>query len=98
MESSFKLQIRRDGLSWREIEGEVVVLDLQSSNYLSLNATGSVLWQMLEGGATTEQLATALAEEFAIDRATAAADVEGFVATCREQGLLTFADSELSEL
>lgn len=97
MKSAHKLHIRPQGLTWREIEGEVVVLDLESSNYLSLNATGSMLWRMLDPGATREDLATRLTECFGVDPDTAARDVEAFVATCREQNLLAETDAETSE-
>jgi hypothetical protein len=48
---------RSADLSWREIDGEVIVLDLKSANYLRLNSTGAKLWTRLETGATVGQLA-----------------------------------------
>jgi hypothetical protein len=82
------LRLRQEGLNWREIDGEVVVLDVEQSHYLNLNPTGSVLWLMLAEGATARQLTDKLVAEFEIDDVTAHEDVASFVASCRENGLL----------
>ena len=82
------LRLREEGLNWREIDGEVVVLDTDQSHYLNLNPTGSVLWLMLAQGATERQLVDKLLEEFDVTEATAHDDVVTFVASCRENGLL----------
>jgi hypothetical protein len=87
-EDDVTLRLRAEGLNWREIDGEVVVLDTEQSHYLNLNPTGSVLWLLLADGATQQQLVSKLVEEFAVDESTARGDVLAFVASCRENGLL----------
>jgi hypothetical protein len=87
-EDDVTLRLRAEGLNWREIDGEVVVLDTEQSHYLNLNPTGSVLWLLLADGATQQQLVSKLVEEFAVDESTARGDVLAFVANCRENGLL----------
>lgn len=82
------LRLRDEGLNWREIDGEVVVLDVERSHYLNLNAAGCVLWLMLAEGATVDQLVDKLIEEFDVDEPTARGDVEGFIASCRDNELL----------
>jgi hypothetical protein len=82
------LRLREEGLNWREIDGEVVVLDVERSHYLNLNATGCVLWLLLAEGATQRQLVDKLIEEFDVDEPTACDDVETFLTSCRDNGLL----------
>ena len=82
------LRLRDEGLNWREIDGEVVVLDVERSHYLNLNETGTVLWLMLVEGATRLQLVDRLMQEFDVDQPTAHDDVEAFVTSCRDNGLL----------
>jgi hypothetical protein len=82
------LRLREEGLNWREIDGEVVVLDVEHSHYLNLNATGCVLWLLLAEGATNRQLVDKLIEEFDVDEPTARHDVETFLTSCRENGRL----------
>lgn len=87
-EDDATLRLRQEGLNWREIDGEVVVLDVERSHYLNLNATGCVLWLMLAEGATMRQLVDKLIQEFDVTEPRAREDVEGFIASCRESGLL----------
>ena len=87
------LRLREHGLNWREIDGEVVVLDVERSHYLNLNPTGCVLWLMLAEGSTKPQLVDKLTEEFDVDEETARDDVEAFLTTCRENDLLADARS-----
>jgi hypothetical protein len=72
----------------RGFEDETVILDLRSSTYFSTNATGTVLWRELERGTTRAQLIRALLNEFEVGEERAAADVDAFVAACRQRGLL----------
>lgn len=82
------LRLREEGLNWREIDGEVVVLDIERSHYLNLNATGCVLWLLLAEGATKRQLVVKLMQQFDVDEPTAREDVQTFLTSCRANGLL----------
>jgi coenzyme PQQ synthesis protein D (PqqD) len=82
------LRLRREGVTWLEVDGEVVALDAESSKYLSANASGAVLWQALAKGATRDELAEALTSTFGIDEATARGDVDAFVAELEARQLL----------
>jgi hypothetical protein len=86
------LRLREQGLNWREIDGEVVVLDTERSHYLNLNETGAVLWLMLVEGASKPQLVEKLIDTFDVDQLTAQNDVEVFVTSCRENGVLADPD------
>ena len=79
----------RDGeLEWREVEGEIVALDLRESTYLSVNRTGTVLWPRLAAGATRDELLAALTASFDVDAEAAGRDVDAFLAALRARGLL----------
>ena len=80
------MRLRREGVHWRRVDHEVVLLD--GTRYLSVNATGAELWPLLEAGADRDALVDRLRERFGLDRAHAAADVDGFTARLRDLGLL----------
>jgi hypothetical protein len=84
---TFKL--RGDALHWRQIEDEVVAVDMTTASYLGANPAGALLWPALADGATREELGALLVERFGIDEAQASADVEAFLAQLDEAGLLT---------
>jgi hypothetical protein len=82
------VRLRTASLEWRAVEGEIVALDLSSFEYLHLNRTGAVLWQLLAGGATRAQLARHLVETYGLPEDDAAADVDSFLASLDAQRLL----------
>lgn len=75
-------------LEWREVDGEVVALDLRSRTYLAVNRTGAALWSALVAGADREELAGRLVEAFDVSGEQAAADVEAFLDELSGQDLL----------
>ena len=83
-----QLKLRGEGLTWREIDDEVVALDIDSATYVSANASGRLLWKALAGGATREQLVGSLVETFGIDVERAGKDVDVFLADLEARGLL----------
>ena len=68
----------------RQIAGTWVVLPLgaattELSGMITLNETGVFLWKILENGATREELASALTEEYEVSFDEALADIDAFI-------------------
>lgn len=82
------MQIRTDGVTWQEIDGELVLLDLERSVYLTTNASGALLTKLLVEERSLDDLADALVTEFAIDRSDAVRDAQAFVDELTEHKLL----------
>jgi hypothetical protein len=82
-------RLRDDDLVFRDFGDEAIILDLQSSTYLSANAAAAVLWGRLEHGATRTALVESLLARFEVDRGRAEADVDRFIEAWRRQGLIT---------
>jgi hypothetical protein len=83
-----ELRLREDAIEWREVEGEIVALDLESSEYIAVNRTGAAIWPLLAEGARRDALAARLVVEYGIDEDSAARDVDAFVKTLSERDLL----------
>ena len=79
---------RGGDLSWREIDEEVIILDLRSATYLKLNPAGAVLWKRLEPGATLGQLTVTLAEQFGLVSEVAHGDAAAFLEVCASKGIV----------
>lgn len=82
------LRLNETALSWREVDGEIIALQHTSSEYLSTNGTGALLWKSLAEGASREDLIGLIVDEFGIDKGRAAADTDAFLDALAEQGLL----------
>ncbi len=72
-----------------ELADEVVTLHLKTKRYYTLNSTAACVWRVLDGGATEDAMAAALAREFDVSEE----DARAYVATL----LRTLLDSELIE-
>lgn len=79
-----------EGVSWRRVGDDIVVLNLETSRYLSLNGSAGLLWEALDKEAkTVEELVELLVAEFQdVERSRAKADVESFLHSCESHGLL----------
>jgi Coenzyme PQQ synthesis protein D (PqqD) len=82
------VKLRPDGVHWREIDQEVVAVDVESSTYLSTNGSGAVLWMELVKGTTRDALVERLAQAYLLDAGRASKDVDSFLSELRGQGLL----------
>lgn len=82
------VRLRKDGVSWREIDGEMVILDLSSSTYLKTNAAGSALMRMLADDRSVEELEEGLVAAFGISAEQARTDTEAFIRMLEQRNLL----------
>jgi hypothetical protein len=82
------MQLRQVDMHWREVDGEIVALDLTELRYFGINRTGRELWQDLLAGATREHLIDVLRSSYDLEYEHAASDVDAFVAELRSHHLL----------
>lgn len=82
------MRLRTDGVTWQEIDGELVILDLKTSAYLTTNVAGGQLAKLLVDERTFDELAACLVDRFGVDQEAAQADAEAFVAQLRAKDLL----------
>jgi hypothetical protein len=75
-------------VSWLEVDGEILLLQHSSSEYLSTNAAGARLWKLLTDGTSRERMIAVLVEHYGIDEDRAAADTDAFLADLAAHGLL----------
>jgi hypothetical protein len=83
-----QLQLRVDDLAWREVQDELVVLEVTTATYLSLNGSAKMLWHRLVDGATVAELRASLVTTYGISDGQAASDVGEFLDVLIERGLL----------
>jgi hypothetical protein len=83
-----RLKLNDRELSWLPVDEQIVVLDLRSSRYMSLNDSAARLWSILAGGGTFADLVAALQQAYGIDQERAAGDTAAFLDGLRDRGLL----------
>lgn len=77
-----------NGLTWREINGDLVVMELDSGVYHLFNATGREIWLALADGQTPAQISDRLVDNYAVEKKEAQSDVSRFMASLVGKGLL----------
>lgn len=82
------MRLRSNDIVTREIGSEVVVLDVRASRYLSVTGVGPRLLELLATDRSADELTSAVLDEYDVERAVAAADVEAFLAELRAADLV----------
>jgi Coenzyme PQQ synthesis protein D (PqqD) len=73
---------------WRQVGDEVVILDVPTATYLTLNSSAVTLWDLLAETATPVELAAKLVATYDISADKAAKDVEHFLGALQERSLI----------
>ena len=78
------------------VDGQTIIVNLDSGSYYDLNATGSDVWTMLVERETTQTVASRLAARYDLEAEQAAAAVHGLVEQLRaEQIVVPAPDGEV---
>jgi hypothetical protein len=80
--------LKTDDVVWREVGKELVVLELSTSTYLTLNGTAKHIWESLVTGSRFEALIGALVERYGISEEQAELDAAAFLYVLDERDLL----------
>ncbi|WP_431860935.1 PqqD family peptide modification chaperone [Azospirillum sp.] len=71
-----------------EVDGEMVMMDVEKGVYFGLDAIGTDIWKRLEAPATAAELADTLSRDYDADPATIERDVLALLSSLSEQGLV----------
>ena len=74
---------------FQELEGETVLLNLQSERYYGLDDVGTRMWQLLAENGDVGAAYKQLLREFYVDAARLEADLAALIGRLAEAGLLT---------
>jgi hypothetical protein len=77
---------RAEGIAWRMIEEEVVLVNVRQDEVIHLNPAASFLWSSIDGETSLEEIARAMTDVFEVERETALADILDFAGRLLEQG------------
>lgn len=78
----------KQGVEWRQIEGEVIAADLHRGKYIGINASGALLWPLLDAGTSTQALVAELLDVYDVSEDVARSEVSAWLAWLRQHELL----------
>lgn len=67
---------------------EIIILNMETGDYLGLNSVGSVIWEQLKSPKTVSQIMEHLMSEFEVDRDTCMVQTVEYLEKIRLLGLL----------
>jgi Coenzyme PQQ synthesis protein D (PqqD) len=80
--------VRSPKTAWRVIEGEAVILSLDTKAFRGLNPVGSRVWELIDGQRSVEDIVDVTFREFDVAPERAAEDVHTFVRELLDKELL----------
>ena len=91
IEASTKV-VRTEGIMTAPVDTEIVLLNMAGNNYISLDAIGRRIWELLESPITVTDLCQKLAVEFEATEEQITADVVPFLTELELEGLVRVTD------
>jgi hypothetical protein len=82
---------RSDNFVFNEVDGELVMMNIETGAYASLNETGKSIWTLLDAPKSLSEVVSSLVEEYEIDQATCEKEVLPFVENMLKSEVLTLA-------
>ena len=79
---------RTDSLSSVDVNGESVILNVDSGTYFGLDGVGARIWSLLESPVTYGELVRVVVNEYEVDRDTAESDIADLVRELEQKGLV----------
>jgi len=77
-----------DGVLTRELDDEMILLNLDSESYFGLDTIGAAMWNALVSTDSVGNAAVLLTEEFDVERDRLEADLASLIASLVDRGLL----------
>lgn len=86
---SLDAQVRvPEGVLFKDLAGETVLLNLNTGVYFGLDPIGTRIWQLLQAGRSLSQILATLLDEFDVEPARCEADLIRLITSLLEHGLL----------
>ena len=72
----------------QEVDGEMVLLDMESENYFGLDEVGTAIWQAMQEKETLKEVFDLLLEQYEVEAEVLENDLSDFVGKLVESGLV----------
>jgi hypothetical protein len=83
-----KVEIMNEDVVWRDLDGEIIILNLATGFYYGLEGSANDMWRVLNDVGSTEGVVDALAAEFDVGRDRLAKDVNDLVRRLAEKSIV----------
>lgn len=88
MDLTQRYTIDKEKLSYRIIDNEAVILDLDNGYYFSLNKVGTKIWEAINKGKSLKEILKLLKEEYQLPEKRLKDDLLTLVKDLKKEGLI----------
>ena len=74
-----------------ELDGELVMMDVESGKYYGLNGMGSVIWNMIDDPKSVSEICLQLEKEYDVEKETCEQEVMAFLNSMDKEKMLVIA-------
>ena len=86
--------IDRKRVTWDEIDGETLIINVETGYYFSLDGVGSLIWNMLAAGVEERDIVARIVSEFDVEESTARTDLQSLVDALLSEELVSCPGSQ----
>jgi hypothetical protein len=87
LETLIRVEIN-DGVSWRDVGGDVVILNVEAGVYFGIDGSGSQMWRELAEHGSVEKTLESLKHQFDVEPDELKRDLDDLVKQLVEKGLV----------
>ena len=77
------------------LDGETIIINLENGNYFSMNASGAIVWDLLEKQGSVQTIVQALTNRFEIDDVSVLSTVTDLVTFLLNENLILEAETSI---
>jgi hypothetical protein len=77
-----------DGIVYRDLQGEAVLLNLNTGTYFGLDPVGTRIWNLLQEQRSLQQILDCLLQEYDVTEAQCREDLLNLIGQMQEKGLV----------
>ena len=85
--SELKIQIKKDVI-FKELDDEMIIMDMNSGRYFGLNETGAKIWSLLNDHHNIGTIINLLHDEYEISKEKCKKEVIAFIQDILDKGLI----------
>lgn len=78
---------RKDGLIAADMDGETVMMDIETGKYYNLGKTGGSIWVIIEKPHTVDEIVDEMMEIYDVERSVCEEQTKNFLAQLTNAGL-----------
>lgn len=80
---------RRNDIDTTDLNGEIVMMDLEKGRYFSLNGVGSRIWEIIESPIEINKIVDCLLEEYDVNRNECEENVLEFLGKLEDANIIS---------